>query len=237
MAVTILALDTTSAFASIALLKDEQTIFEYNFSSDDNLSAILIPSLEFLLKSVQVKLDDLDAFAAGIGPGLFTGLRVGLATIKGLNMLLARPVVPVVTLEALAYKCRETERPIVALIDARRSEVYCGAYRFDGRELQATIPACLIPFADLQVTLAGLKDPIFVGSGADVHRAKLRTWYKRAQLDTRSHFLACEIGKIAQARFTAGVFVTDMQHLLPLYLRKPDAELNYQSADQASQVG
>jgi tRNA threonylcarbamoyladenosine biosynthesis protein TsaB len=74
----ILSLDTSSRDASIAVLKDEDVLLEYNFSSQDNLSAMLVPSLEFILKALGLHMAQIDVFGVGIGPGLFTGIRIGI---------------------------------------------------------------------------------------------------------------------------------------------------------------
>ncbi len=92
----ILALDTTSRFSSIAVLRDDEIQLEYNFSSADNLSALLVPNLDFLLKSLKLDLERVDLLGVAVGPGLYTGIRIGLATIKGLLLGNDRPLVPVV---------------------------------------------------------------------------------------------------------------------------------------------
>ena len=112
-------------------LKKGAAHVEYNFSSEDNLSSLLIPSLQFLLKSLKLKPEDIDVFGIGIGPGLFTGIRIGLATLKGMLFGLRKPFVPVVTLHALAFKFVDSIRSIIPLIDAKRNEVYMGCYRSD----------------------------------------------------------------------------------------------------------
>ncbi|MBE0665367.1 MAG: tRNA (adenosine(37)-N6)-threonylcarbamoyltransferase complex dimerization subunit type 1 TsaB, partial [Candidatus Aminicenantes bacterium] len=115
----LLCFDTTSRDASIAVLRDEEILQEYNFSTRDNLSAVMIPSLEFLLRSLGMKISQIDLFGVAVGPGLFTGIRIGLATLKGMNFAAAKPMVAVNTLEALAFKFADSKKNIVALIDAR----------------------------------------------------------------------------------------------------------------------
>ena len=220
----ILALDTTSAFSSIAVLRDGDIVLEYNFTSEDNLSAMLIPSMEFILKSVSLKLEEIDLFGIGIGPGLFTGIRVGLATLKGILFPKPKPLVPVITLKALACKFSASPRTIVPLIDARRDEVYLAGYRFDNGQCVELLEPSLIKVSQLAEKLANLKQLLFVGSGAENHRDVLKKNFPEAPLYYRSFFLASEIGKIAFASFQSGQYIIDLQQLLPLYIRRPDAE-------------
>jgi tRNA threonylcarbamoyl adenosine modification protein YeaZ len=220
----ILALDTSSRFASIAVLNDDRIQLEYNFSSEDNLSSLLIPSLQFLLKSLKLKPEDIDVFGIGIGPGLFTGIRIGLATLKGMLFGLRKPFVPVVTLHALAFKFVDSVRSIIPLIDAKRNEVYMGCYRSDEGGLVEAMEPALLGMNPLLERIRQCEDKIFVGSGAETYRNWLRSNFKDGKLFYRSHFLASEIGKIAFQQYRNKNFQVDLQKLLPFYLRKPDAE-------------
>jgi tRNA threonylcarbamoyladenosine biosynthesis protein TsaB len=228
--VNLLCFDTTSRDASIAVLRDEEILLEYNFSSRDDLSAMMIPSLEFLLRSLGLQVPQIDLFGVAVGPGLFTGIRVGLATLKGLNFTGGKPMVGVNTLEALAFKFADTQRTIVPMIDARKGEVYLGAYRFDppqaGGEMIELLAPCLLPLRDAAPLLAAFSDMVFVGSGAENHGDLLRRDFSGGRLVYRSNFLASEIGRISLKRFRCSQFVTDLQELHPVYIRKPDAESN-----------
>jgi tRNA threonylcarbamoyl adenosine modification protein YeaZ len=230
---TILALDTTSKYASIAVGRDEKIELEYNFATHDELSSSLIPSVEFVLNSVSpaLKPDDIDVYGIATGPGLFTGIRVGLATLKGLTLEAGKPVVPVVTLEALAYKYNESESPVIAMIDARREEVYIAAYRFTGKDriAEQLLPPALIGIDTLPQHLEplGKQDRLrFIGSGAEAHKTFIREHFTTGRIYRRSYFLASEICKITARKHKNKEYITDMQQLMPFYIRKPDAEQN-----------
>ena len=227
----LLSFDTTSRDASIAVLRDDEIVLEYNFSSRDNLSAMLIPSLEFLLRSLGMKMAQIDVFGAAVGPGLFTGIRIGLATLKGLNFTALKPMVGVNTLEALAFKFADSKKTVVPLIDARKGEVYLGCYRFAGGEMNELVQPCLLPVSALHPLLDPFADKVFVGSGAECHADFLKSNFPESRLLYRSNFLASEIGRIAGQRFGRGKFVTDLQELLPFYIRRPDAECNLANAE------
>ncbi|MGD2091763.1 MAG: tRNA (adenosine(37)-N6)-threonylcarbamoyltransferase complex dimerization subunit type 1 TsaB [Candidatus Aminicenantes bacterium] len=224
----ILSLDTTSKSASISVAKGEAIQLEYNFTTRDELSVSLIPSLEFVLNSAGLKLTDIDVFGIGIGPGLFTGIRVGLATLKGLLMAEPKPVVPVVTLEALAYKYIEPEFTIVSLMDARRNQVYMAAYHFSRsqKQMEPVILPRLLSIHQLKERLKPLDDVNFVGSGAEVHKTFIKENFKQSKVCQRSFFLASEICKITYHAYLKKEYITDLQQLKPLYIRKPDAEQN-----------
>lgn len=229
----LLCFDTTSRDASIALLRDEEILLEYNFSSRDNLSALMIPSLEFLLQSLGMKISQIDVFGVAVGPGLFTGIRIGLATLKGLNFAATKPMVGVNTLEALAFKFADSKKTVVPLIDARKGEVYLGCYRFANGEMSVLVPPCLLPVSALASLLVPFAEKVFVGSGAEGHGDFLKSTFPESHLLYRSNFLASEIGKIALQRFRRRQVVTDLQKLLPIYLRRPDAENNLAKSDGA----
>jgi tRNA threonylcarbamoyladenosine biosynthesis protein TsaB len=222
----LLSLDTSSRDASIAVLKNEEVLLEYNFTSQDNLSAMLIPSLEFSLKALGMQIAEIDVFGIGIGPGLFTGIRIGMATLKGLAFAEKKPVVGVISLEALAYKFTDTKKIIISLIDAKKEEVYLGGYRFNNGELVELVPPCLLKIADIVPLVNRFPDRLFIGSGAEKHADFLKNNFSNSSRLYRSNFLASEIGKIALLQFRRQKYLINLQDLLPFYLRKPDAETN-----------
>jgi len=222
----ILSLDTSSAHASIAVLENEDVVLEYNFTFRDNLSATLVPSLDFVLKALGMPIAQIDVFGIGIGPGLFTGIRIGMATSKGLAFAEKKPVVGVTSLMALACKFTFTEKIIISLIDAKKGEVYLGGYRFSNGELVELIAPCLLKIGDIVPLVAKFPEKIFVGSGAVTHMDFLKNNFRDSRRQYRSFFLASEIGKIALWQFRRRHFLTDLQELLPFYIRKPDAETN-----------
>lgn len=236
----ILALDTTSKYASLAISKGTEVLVEYNFAIGEELSAALLPSLGFILKEAGLKPADIDVYGITTGPGLFTGIRVGLATLKGLLFGMNKPVVAVTTLEAAALKCleqcRKQESVVIPLIDARRSEVYMAGYDCRGGDLKEIFSPRLIPITGLREELRGLRGKagkqalFFTGSGAAVHEAYLAETFPKGDILQRSFFLAPEVCKITWERFSAGNYLEDLQLLMPVYIRKPDAEVNYRGA-------
>jgi tRNA threonylcarbamoyladenosine biosynthesis protein TsaB len=228
----LLCFDTSSRDASIAVLSDEEIVLEYNFSSSGNLSAMLAPSLEFVLGALGMKAAEFDLFGVAVGPGLFTGIRVGLATLKGLDFAAGKPVVGVNTLEALASKFADASQTVVPMIDARRGEVYIGGFGFEAGEMREKFAPRLLRVEDSVPLLAPFRDLVFIGSGAENHADLVRRLFPGGRLLYRSNFLASEIGRIALRRFRAGRFLTELQQLLPVYIRRPDAEVKRACPDR-----
>jgi tRNA A37 threonylcarbamoyladenosine modification protein TsaB len=119
------------------------------------------------------------------------------------------------------------------LIDARKGEVYLGCYRFANGEMIELVQPCLRPVSALASLLAPFADKVFVGSGAECHGDLLKSAFTESRLLYRSNFLASEIGKIALQRFRRRQFVTDLQKMLPFYIRRPDAKSNPLKPDGA----
>ena len=131
----ILGIDTSTPIGSIALIDGDNLVAEHTLNIVQAHSSRLMPAIDTVLKWSDITADDLDGCAVGIGPGSFTGIRIGVATIKSLCYALDKPIVGVSTLEAVAYNLRWTNGIICPLLDARRSEVY-GAIFEGGTEWQ-----------------------------------------------------------------------------------------------------
>lgn len=220
----IFGLDSSSRYYSIAIYNGDELCLELNAFSQNELSASLVPTIDWALHHLGLKLDDIDLFGAAVGPGLFTGIRVGLATLKGLLFSRQKPVVPVVTLKALAYKCRASKGEIIPLIDAGRKEIYLGRYRFSDSGDDEIMSPRLIAAGDLNRQLTGPGDFYFAGSGAWAYREIIDREFGQDRILDRSPFLATEICRLADRDFRRGSGTFDISSLLPLYIRKPDAE-------------
>lgn len=132
----ILALDSSGLVASAALMEDDNLIAEYTIQYKKTHSQTLLPMLEEIRRMVELDMDTVDAIAVAAGPGSFTGLRIGSATAKGLAFAMEKPIIPVPTLEGLAYQMYGTDALVCAIMDARRSQVYTGLYEFIDQPLE-----------------------------------------------------------------------------------------------------
>lgn len=236
---TIFSLDTSSKFGSISISRGHEIISEFNFISNDRLSSILIPGIEFALKTVNLNLNDIHIFGVGIGPGSFTGIRVGLATLKGLLFGKNKPIVPVLSLEALAYKTCQTQGLLIPIIDAKRNEIYMGGYRLSSDYIVEDMAPDLIQIEEITEKIKKQPDLCFIGDGVNSHYEYLKKKFKNSKFIHRSSFLASEICQIAYLRYLNKQVVTDIQTIKPFYIRKPDAEkaLKQKNKDKKSQSG
>ena len=119
----ILALDSSGLVASVAVAEDDNLIAEYTVNYKKTHSQTLLPMLDEIAKMTELDLNTIDAIAVAAGPGSFTGLRIGSATAKGLGLALKKPLIPIPTVEGLAYNLYGTKALICPLMDARRNQV------------------------------------------------------------------------------------------------------------------
>src|SRR6201997_238823 len=127
--VLVLALDTSSPSGSLAVLRDEKVNGVVSTATGEVYSSRMFRELEFLLSELSLRMDEFDLFSVAAGPGSFTGLRVGLAAVKGWAEVCAKPIAAVSALEAVAVQARSNAALIVPVLDARRGQLYFGLYR------------------------------------------------------------------------------------------------------------
>jgi tRNA threonylcarbamoyladenosine biosynthesis protein TsaB len=166
-----------------------------------------------------------EGFAVAAGPGSFTGIRIGLATVKSFAYASGKPVAAVSTLAALAHKLRHAQnRLICPLLDAKKGEIYGALFESKENILQEVIPQGAYSPDAFFSRLPAHRIIHFIGSGVDIHRGLLFQYFKdKARLSKRSSFIAYEVGLIGyeMLRQKKGV---DIHHIQPLYLRKSQAE-------------
>jgi tRNA threonylcarbamoyladenosine biosynthesis protein TsaB len=228
--VNILAIDTSTSMATVAIAVGERIAAESIFNTDRTLSARLIPEIERLLALAGVAVADINLFAASVGPGSFTGVRGGVATVQGLALAGGKPCVGFSSLTLLAMNFPLTAHPVCSLLDARKSEVYAALF-----DCSATIPAvqisdCVLPperFLDLlsETTSAPV---VFCGDGALRYRDLIAERMGRQALFAPFPFNTTRASNgtlLALHTFRNGG-VLEPSRLLPTYLRASDAEIN-----------
>jgi tRNA threonylcarbamoyladenosine biosynthesis protein TsaB len=220
----VLAVDTTSAHGSVALLEDEllSGVIGWRTRRPEHAQRLL-PAVDTLLSGLDLTTADLDGIAVAVGPGTFTGLRIGIAAAEGLAYSLRRPVVGVSALEATAYRYRFITGLVLALMEAYRNEVYAGLFRADGRGLREEVPPIC---TTLRPLLAGLPDPpaLVAGTATVSRRAELAAALPPgARIADPSLFLAEDVARLALPRLAAGEG-SPLGGLKALYIRPPDAK-------------
>jgi tRNA threonylcarbamoyladenosine biosynthesis protein TsaB len=221
----ILAVDTTTTSGSIALLDDGALVGEINSRTPGSHSARLLPSVDHLLRLAAWDIRDVDGFAVAAGPGSFTGIRVGLSTVKALAFASGKPVAPVSSLSALALKLREAGgRLLCPLIDAKKGEVYAALYELGRRGLREIIRQGAYAPDVLLSRLPAHRVVTFLGSGTDVYGGKIRARLGgRARFSDRSAFISREVGLLGRDILRAGRGVGS-ETLEPIYFRRSQAE-------------
>jgi tRNA threonylcarbamoyladenosine biosynthesis protein TsaB len=202
--VIVLGVESATARAGVAIGRDGGVIASAQVTRGPRHAEFLVPAIAFVCEQSGIALRNVDAIAVDIGPGLFTGLRVGIATANGLAQALGVPTIGVSSLDLLAYAMQHAGNDIVTVIDARRSEVYAARYGVTADGIKRVMDPTVLPPADLLAQLAD--DVVLVGdtlqaSGALFSRPSATTLVRVAE--------KYESGRIE-----------------PLYLRKSDAELN-----------
>ena len=222
----VLAVDTATTSCSAAIVDDGLVSAELTTVNNQTHSKHLMNMIDTVCGMSGVKIADMDGFAVTIGPGSFTGLRIGISTVKGLAWSLNKPVVGVSSLDALAWQCAPGKYLVCALLDARKHEVYCCRYRNQVGVLKKEgTEQVLAPIE----AIGDISEPcLFVGNGAVLYKEEIA-----AKLGTLAHFAgwnkdnirASSVAGISLSRFTHHK-TDDVALLVPQYIRKSDAEFH-----------
>lgn len=220
--ITILAIETATLTGSVALLGPENLVVEYTSSCSGTHSVWLMPAIERIFTQAGLSLSDLDAIAVSIGPGSFTGLRIGVSSVRGLAQALDLPVVGIPTLDGLASHLVDTSCQVCPILDARKRQVYVAFYRIQRGEIVRTSDYLVIePFHLLNM----IKEPVFfLGDGLKVYQAFLKE-----NLGDLAHFTppahwrprALSIASLGLEALERGEG-RDFREIIPLYIRPPD---------------
>ncbi len=205
--VIVLAIESATGRAGVAIGTPDGVVASVQVTRGPRHAEVLVPSIEFVCEQSGIALGDIDAIAVDVGPGLFTGLRVGIATANGIAQALGKPMIGVSSLDLLAHAYRHAGTDVVAVIDARRSEVYAARYAVQDEVLTRVMEPVVLPPDDLRATLRDSPDVVIVGDTMDP------AIFDRPSADIL-------------ARVAPSYDLVQANALQPLYLRKSDAELN-----------
>ncbi|MGN1318221.1 MAG: tRNA (adenosine(37)-N6)-threonylcarbamoyltransferase complex dimerization subunit type 1 TsaB [Lachnospirales bacterium] len=217
----ILALDTTGLVASVALVDENKTIAEFTTNFKKTHSQTIMPMLDELCKTVELNLNDIDYIACACGPGSFTGLRIGAATAKGLAHGLDKKIIPVPTLDGLAYNLMYSNMVVVPIMDARRNQVYTALYdTSEGFKRISDYMACDI-YELIDIIKEKNYNPVFLGDGVPVFYDIIKeNGYCVAPVCANMQSASC-IGAAALNKINEAVSCNDFEII---YLRKSQAE-------------
>ncbi len=235
----ILGLDTSAASGGAALLVDGMVCSERSFNVGTVHSERLMPAVEQVLREADITGDELDAISVTVGPGSFTGLRVGVTTAKALAYGWEKPMVPVNTLEALAWQVTGLSGLVLSALNARRGNVYGAVYRVaagGGSPPVALYQPQNLPMSQLLAKLADCEESVaVVGDGqavfSDIIEAVLgERWLRLPRL--AETLRPASVASLGSLYYSQGVS-TDSFTLLPTYLRKAEAERKWERAHRS----
>lgn len=227
----VLAIDTSSIVATAAIMDDNKLIGEYVLNHQMTHSQKMMPIVKEILDSAQLKAQDMDIFAAANGPGSFTGLRIGVATVKGLAQAVDKPVVGVSTLDGLAFNLPFCKYLISPIMDARRDQVYNALYRWKENTFYQAEQHRALSVKELIAELRERAEKvIFTGDGVPVFYEKLKhelgDLCAFAPISCRMQ-RASSIAELALQKAYAGE-TEDYMTFTPFYLRQSQAEREYE---------
>lgn len=227
---TVLAIDTSTEIASVALLRDDVILAEIESADAARHDAVLLPRIDAALATAGLRLEAVDLLAVGLGPGAFGGLRVGLATIHGLAIATKIPTVGVCSLAALARHAASSARYVLPLVDAYRGEVYGALYeQHDGQWRERIAPFVATPTTAAERVRAACdsETPHVLGNGLAAHGVEIASALGVPAFSAEAVAAsprARHVASIARARYAQGSS-DRLIDLLPIYVRDSDAKL------------
>lgn len=221
----ILALDSTAVVASCAICEDETLLASFTVNNKNTHSETLLPMVEASLKLLRLTADDIDIFALSEGPGSFTGVRIGAATVKGLAFGKNKPCVGISTLEALAENLSGMNGILCPVMNARRNQVYNALFKSENGRITRLCPDRAISTDELEDELSSYSETIYmVGDGDflmyESPSRKAEYGYVPEPLRYQSGY---SVAKVALEKHRSGEIKTDIE-LAPTYLRPSQAE-------------
>lgn len=220
-----LAIETASAQGSLALIQGKQVLAEYTLESPASYLSRLLPGIEGLFQDTRRRLEEVEVLVVSAGPGNYTGLRIGLATAKGLALAHGCPVVMVPTLETLAANFPFAALPICPVMDAKKNQVYAAFFRCPQETPERLGDNLLLSVNDLAAQVT--EPTIFTGPGLERYGVFLQTrlaGYGRWAPPELCHLRASVLARLGLQRLARGP-VPKVDQLTPDYLRPAEAEL------------
>ena len=220
----ILGIETATGRSSVTLAESRKVVTTAGREGRTRHESFLIPAIDFCFTQAGWKPSDLDAIAVDTGPGLFTGMRVGIATAQGLAAMLGVPLVAVSSLDALAVRAATGRRHIWSVVDVRRGEVAVAAYRPVPGGVIMDSPPELVSYEHFRGILVSEPDDVLVVGDSEVLPAKVLRGLNRVKTGMPRFPTASALTQLAAGRVERGEF-EDRAAIRPLYMREPDVNL------------
>ncbi|SDZ18185.1 tRNA threonylcarbamoyladenosine biosynthesis protein TsaB [Proteiniborus ethanoligenes] len=233
----VLAIDTSSTSATCAIIHEDKLLVEYTLNHKLTHSQKIMPIIQEALEGCELKVSDIDIFAVAKGPGSFTGLRIGVATIKGLAQAVNKSVVGIPTLDALAFNLPYCEGIVVPVMDARRDRVFTAIYKWTNGNLHIIKEQTVLEIEELIDILKERPETVvFVGDGTLVYKQRLTEELgEKARFAPKSANMAraSSVAELAMAKAKEGK-VESFLDLAPDYLRESQAQREYKEKHSLS---
>lgn len=227
----ILAIDTSGANCSVAIIDEEKVICDFNLSIGTTHSETLLPMIDEVCRTSKIDLSEVDVLACGIGPGSFTGLRIGIATIKGFALAQNKPVIGIPTLDSLANNITTFDGLVCSVLDARNNNVYAGIFKHEDEKVVLQDDYITEDLDTLIEILRSKNEKImFVGDGAVSFKQQFKAALNEKALFAPIHLnnqLSSSVAKAALIRAMNNDF-DNADTLNPMYLRKSQAERTFE---------
>ena len=225
----VLGIDTSTSCGSVGLIDDGEVLADYLLNIPVTHSERLLGAIEFVLKETRCPIENLEGWAISLGPGSFTGLRIGVSTVKGLAFATGKPVVGVSTLDVLASQIAPTSHLICPILDARKKEVYTAFYRYeeDGFLRRQSNYQAIGP-EDLVKKITG--QTIFLGDGVRTYRDFLLNSLPSLAIFPLSPLHVSHgsmVAKLGSELLQKGEYL-DLSTFVPIYVRPSEAEMKWQ---------
>ncbi len=223
----LLAIDSSAKSASVAIIENKKLLGEFFINVGLTHSQTLMPMVESILKSTNINIKDIDVLAVNAGPGSFTGIRIGVSSIKGMAMPGNVPCIPISTLYSMAYNLLGANVIVCAVMDARCGQVYNAIFDVSGEKITRLSEDRTISIEKLYEELEKFeKKVIFVGDGAVLCYNKKEEYKSNVEIASESirYQKASSVAFAAFDEYLKGKPTVDSTDLLPTYLRIPQAE-------------
>ncbi len=228
----ILAIDTSTEIESVALLSEQELIGEYTLSCKVSHARRLMSTIELVLKDSKLTIKNIDGVALSLGPGSFTGLRIGVSTVKGLALAAKKPVVGISTLDALVFNLPFAKNLICPIIDATRGEVYTALYKMDGGKVPTKLTEDLM--ISLEALLNMIRQPaIFTGAGIKIYSELIQKKLGNLAEFPPGHLAtvrASSVGQLGYLKLRQGM-IEDLNSLSPTYIKPSEAEIKWRKGE------
>lgn len=222
----ILGIETATERVSVAVGGHEGVIGLFEVTKGRRHAETLVPAIDFMLRQADIGLDEISVVAVDVGPGLFTGMRVGLASAKAISQALRVPMIGISSLDLLAFSSRHSDKLVVPVIDARKSEVFYAMYKPVPGGAQRVAEPMVGPVDELVADLMARNDDVLcVGDGARRYHDEIIEGY-HCEIGGDDHPSASPLVQLAHARALREDWV-NAREIEPMYLRAPDAVINW----------